>query len=107
MRPVQQFALALIALLGFDSASLANSIDGGRQKTFDNSRVFDQVVATASASEGNAGDKVLDFVVKTSETSNSPISFDVFTDNGSAAAGSDYQARRQARARPKASVGRN
>ena len=49
-------------------------------------------VAAASVSEGNAGDKVLDFVVKTSETSNSPISFDVFTDNGSAAAGSDYAA---------------
>ena len=35
LRPVQQFALALIALLGFDSASLANSIDGGKQQTFD------------------------------------------------------------------------
>lgn len=49
-------------------------------------------VTAASVPEGNAGDKVLDFVVKASETSNSPISFDVFTDNGSAAAGSDYAA---------------
>jgi hypothetical protein len=49
-------------------------------------------VAAASVPEGNAGDKVLDFVVKASETSSSPISFDIFTDNGSAAAGSDYAA---------------
>lgn len=49
-------------------------------------------VASVGVSEGNAGDKALDFVVKASETSNSPISFDVFTENGSAAAGSDYVA---------------
>ena len=49
-------------------------------------------VAAATVSEGNAGDKVLDFVVKASEASNSPISFDIFTENGSAAAGSDYAA---------------
>ena len=49
-------------------------------------------VAGTSVAEGNAGDKVLDFVVKSSESSTSPISFDVFTENGSAASGSDYVA---------------
>lgn len=49
-------------------------------------------VVGASVSEGNTGDKVLDFAVKASETSNSPISFDVFTENGTAASGSDYLA---------------
>jgi serine protease len=35
LRPVLQFAFALIALLGLASTSQANSIDGGKQKTFD------------------------------------------------------------------------
>ncbi|MCX7041877.1 MAG: hypothetical protein NT117_04155 [Gammaproteobacteria bacterium] len=47
-------------------------------------------VAGASASEGNAGTKVFDFVVKASEPGAGPISFDIFTENGSAASGSDY-----------------
>ena len=47
-------------------------------------------VADASVAEGNAGDKVLDFTVKTSDLSNAPISFDVYTDSGTASAGTDY-----------------
>lgn len=35
LRPVLQFAFALIALLGLASTGQANSIDGGKQKTFD------------------------------------------------------------------------
>jgi serine protease len=45
-----------------------------------------------SVSEGNSGTKTLTFTVTMSETSASPVTFDIATANGTATAGSDYVA---------------
>ncbi len=49
-------------------------------------------IADASATEGQAGSKTLSFTVQSSQPLIQPITFDIFTDNGTAAGGGDYVA---------------
>ncbi|OGT58409.1 MAG: hypothetical protein A3E01_19465 [Gammaproteobacteria bacterium RIFCSPHIGHO2_12_FULL_63_22] len=49
-------------------------------------------VADASTTEGQAGSKTLSFTVQSSQPIIQPVSFDILTDNGTAAAGDDYVA---------------
>ena len=48
-------------------------------------------VDDAATSEGQSGSKPLAFQVRMSEPAAAPVNFDYYTDNGTAAAGSDYQ----------------
>ncbi len=50
-------------------------------------------IADASTAEGQAGSKTLSFTVQSSQPLIQPVTFDIFTDNGMAAAGSDYVSR--------------
>jgi hypothetical protein len=49
-------------------------------------------VADVAVAEGNAGTRSLTFTVRLAEASVSPVTYDIATANGSAAAGSDYTA---------------
>ncbi len=49
-------------------------------------------VGDVSLSEGNAGTKLFTFPINLSGTSGSPVTFDVYTSNGTAIAGVDYAA---------------
>ena len=47
-------------------------------------------VSDVSTSEGNAGNNLMTFTVSLSAAATAPVTFDVWTSNGTAAAGSDY-----------------
>lgn len=49
-------------------------------------------IADASTTEGQAGSKILSFTVQSSQPLIQPVTYDILTDNGTAAEGSDYVA---------------
>jgi serine protease len=49
-------------------------------------------IGDATVSEGNAGTKVMTFTVTMSQAKGTPVTYNVFTGNGTATAGSDYVA---------------
>jgi chitinase len=70
-----------------------NSGDGCSSTCMVDTPVATLSIGNASITEGNSGTKVMTFTVQLSQMSASPVTYNIATQNSTAAAGSDYVAR--------------
>jgi hypothetical protein len=80
----EAFTVTLSAVTG------AKVLRGRAYGYIDNDDVYQLSVADVSTSEGNAGSSQATFTVALSSASPEPVSFDIFTDPGTASPGLDY-----------------
>jgi cysteine-rich repeat protein len=70
-----------------------NSGDGCSSTCMIDTPVASLSIGNVSVSEGNSGTKLMNFIVRLSQASPSPVRYNIATANGTASAGSDYVAR--------------